>query len=274
MVTIIDDFETGTLDSAWSQTTSGVWSVETDPSYEGTYGLWNDGSSASYIYSNEGDGLGQYFSRGQTFNLWKYTQWASFRITQLYGLLGVPGSDDWYTAQWDPSNGTLELRVYENGSQTNSYSTSAPDSTAGTWYDFEIQWADDDTHTITITEDSGTEVASLTATDATHAGNAGIGAWWPTHSSDTYGSDYWRITAGDLVQVTGTVQLDDGTALENATIIGYNDTQGLVEDVTTTAADGTYTLEMSPGDTAHVMMEYDDGTDQYNAQSKPFVVLE
>lgn len=72
--------------------------------------------------------------------------------------------------------------------------------------------------------------------------------------------------------VSGTVTLDDGTALENAFITGYNQTLDIVEDTATTDASGYYELQMSIGDTVHVMMEYDDGSTQYNAESKPFIV--
>lgn len=77
-----------------------------------------------------------------------------------------------------------------------------------------------------------------------------------------------------MADITGTATLD-GAALANAKITAINDTQGVVEATTTTAADGTYTLTVTGGDTYHVLFEYDDGAGtQYQDHSQPFVAVE
>lgn len=80
----------------------------------------------------------------------------------------------------------------------------------------------------------------------------------------------WEIVS---VPVTGVVELD-GVPLENATVIGVNDTDDFVEDTATTGGNGEYELAMTPEDVAHILMEYDGPEGTLNAESKPFVVVE
>lgn len=77
------------------------------------------------------------------------------------------------------------------------------------------------------------------------------------------------------IAVSGTVTVN-GTALSGAKITGLNETgtTTTIQGVTTTAADGTWSINYSSGDVAHILMEYDDGAGtRYNAHSKPFVVV-
>lgn len=76
-----------------------------------------------------------------------------------------------------------------------------------------------------------------------------------------------------MATVTGIVSVG-GVPLSGAKITGINTTEGIVQGVTTTGTDGTYSLEFPAGVTAHILMEYDDGEVQYNDKSKPFVVVE
>lgn len=72
------------------------------------------------------------------------------------------------------------------------------------------------------------------------------------------------------LEVSGTVTLN-GSGVSGAFVVGINDTQGIVEDTDTTASDGSYALQMGEGDVVHIKVQYDDGTDKWNDQSKPFV---
>lgn len=92
--------------------------------------------------------------------------------------------------------------------------------------------------------------------------------WGYVNNSDTINIHQAPVSG---VPVTGTVVLD-GSGVEGAEIIGINATSGTVEDTTTTNADGTYELSMPPGDTAHILVSYEDGNgDMWNDQSKPFI---
>lgn len=73
--------------------------------------------------------------------------------------------------------------------------------------------------------------------------------------------------------ISGTVELDDGTAVENATMTAINESTDppTVEATTTTDASGYYEFSLPSGDSYEILMEYDDGDAQYQAESKPFI---
>lgn len=75
-----------------------------------------------------------------------------------------------------------------------------------------------------------------------------------------------------MASITGTVTID-GTAVEGAVLVGINDTQGIIEDVTTSDTSGGYTLQLTDGDVAHILMQYEDPAtgEQHNSESKPFI---
>lgn len=69
----------------------------------------------------------------------------------------------------------------------------------------------------------------------------------------------------------GVVELQGGP-VENAKVIGVNDTLDRVEDIAHTDENGEYKLQFPHGDVAHIAVQYEDGDgNQYNDESKPFV---
>ena len=72
--------------------------------------------------------------------------------------------------------------------------------------------------------------------------------------------------------ISGQVTLS-GSGVEGAKLFLVNETTGELEATTTSDANGDYGFGAArPGDTYHVAVQYDDGTDKYNAKSKPYLV--
>lgn len=94
----------------------------------------------------------------------------------------------------------------------------------------------------------------------------------PTDTSPTFSS--YTLDTASTATVSGTVTLDS-SALEGAKITVINDTQGAIQGTATTDVNGAYSVDCPPGDTVHVLLEYDDGAGtQYNDESQPFVVTQ
>lgn len=190
---------------------------------------------------------------------------------------GSSGNETGVGFEMNYAVGGWDMTQYVDGTWTNDLAHVNVNPALGEWWHTRLRlssstmdgkaWHEDDT------EPSSWQATATT--DVTSGGPIGMGMWQPNLK---YVDAFGVGTNGDpaptsrvLVPVDGTVQLDDGTALEGATIVGINEERGAVEDTTTTASDGTYTLQMESGKTVHVTMEYDDGTDAYQAQSKPFI---
>lgn len=76
-----------------------------------------------------------------------------------------------------------------------------------------------------------------------------------------------------MATVTGIARLN-GSPVAGAKVTGINDTKQVVEATAMTEADGSYLLNMTTGDVVHILIEYEDGTQTYNDESKPFIALD
>lgn len=70
--------------------------------------------------------------------------------------------------------------------------------------------------------------------------------------------------------ISGTVKLN-GSGVQGAVVTAVNVNNNSVIDKTTTGVSGGYSLESPKGLTIHVIVQYDDGSDKYNALSKPYI---
>lgn len=71
--------------------------------------------------------------------------------------------------------------------------------------------------------------------------------------------------------VSGKVTLS-GSGVDGAEVYVINDDTQEVITRQTTDANGNYSVQVPEGTTIHVAVQYEDGTDQYNDESKPFIV--
>ena len=75
-----------------------------------------------------------------------------------------------------------------------------------------------------------------------------------------------------MPDISGIVEWDDGTAIENATVTARLGDQEVA--TTTSNADGTYTLTVAGGGDYHVKCEYEDADGQYHTYSYPYIYRE
>lgn len=90
---------------------------------------------------------------------------------------------------------------------------------------------------------------------------------------DEGGSVY--VHHSEIIPVEGQFTVDE-EPVGGATVAGINDTDGVFEDATETAADGWYELHMTRGTLGHIKIEGTDPAtgDPVQAESKPFIPVE
>ena len=72
------------------------------------------------------------------------------------------------------------------------------------------------------------------------------------------------------LEISGAVTLS-GAGVSGARVYVIDTDAGEVAETATTDANGDYSVSVSSGPVYHVAVQYDDGSTQYNALSKPFV---
>jgi len=106
--------------------------------------------------------------------------------------------------------------------------------------------------------------------------------------SDSDGTQNWTFTASVLGSTTevmpqksafksawvttlsGTA-VQGGSGVSGAKVYVIDASDNSIITTTTTDTNGDWSADVSPGITVHVAAEYDDGTDQYNVKSYPFI---
>jgi len=73
-----------------------------------------------------------------------------------------------------------------------------------------------------------------------------------------------------MVDISGTVTDEDGDTLGGVQVIVIDETNDVVAATTTTASDGTYSVTVG-SNSYHVLFSYEDGGNQYNTDSYPFI---
>jgi hypothetical protein len=113
---------------------------------------------------------------------------------------GVQDHDNRYFVNVEIQNGAIRLSKLENDSSTVLDADSTFALSEDAWYELEIDWASDGTHTVRIYDSSRTKLGQCSATDST----------W---SSGGYGFDAFLASSG------GTVYFDNAT-LSSARLLG------------------------------------------------------
>lgn len=180
---VIDDFEQADLSSYKYTENSGGGDnfalVGTSDAYhpaspqEGNQFLGYSGgiSSASIKYSEPGEGLNYYPTRGDVIGGW-YHQGTSGNNTHNAVCFLGDGALSAYAAVYNDQNGYIELHVdYEQGNANVQTSTSL---SADTWYYWEID-TDAISFTVWDSDSRSSEVASVSLSDSTYTNQGGIG---------------------------------------------------------------------------------------------------
>lgn len=197
---IVDSFEDNDI-SEYSGATSDYATVDdsglswTAP--DGSYVLeQQSGASFARIVSESGDGLANYFPKGNTAE-------ADIRSETLDGSLRVifgAGSvfNSYYAAEVDYGSGELRILDRDGGGTLNelaSTTLSPSTDTTGTvrivWDDGTLGGADND---ITVSySEGGSELDSLSVNDSSHATNEGVGVAVQGGTGGGRFVDYYRL---------------------------------------------------------------------------------
>lgn len=194
---LIDGFEDGNLDE-WAGSTDYV--ASTANPFDGAYSLAITTTSAGTRTLTRTD-----VSWGPTDDS-TLQCWISREHTAAL-LFGVQSSTEYYYAQL-VDNGTTDsdvrIAIADNGFSSLASSTLGIDRTAYEWLRLVVVWETDGTITVTVYDETATELGRVTTTDTTYgAGGVGI---------DIYTGDTTeRATHVDTIETISTEQGDVAT---------------------------------------------------------------
>lgn len=195
---IIDDFEDGDIAEYSGETGAATVTQSTTTAQNGDYYVEvNAGGTANTIASFEGDGLNAYPDQGETFRFWTQLR-GSVRSHTNYGRQTVGSGDNdsrdgdgYQVVLHDTNTFSLAVNGYFGGT-TLAEDTSVTVNT-NEWYEIEVVWGTDDSHTVTLYDSSGTQLTQLSATDSTYTnGGIALSADNNNDSADVWW-DYYRV---------------------------------------------------------------------------------
>jgi hypothetical protein len=192
--TVIDDFEDGDISEYRFDTEKFV--VQTTVVKEGSSALEVATGTNEHIISYTGNGLPYYPEAGDTFRWWGRTSilqnWILLYFGVKSGTGGASDTPDGYATFLHFGKDKLILRKREGGTNNRLAETAFSFST-DTWYDTEIIWKTNGTISVRLLDDTGTELATVSATDTTFT-SGGI-AWQSANNSGSKYMDYVRKVA-------------------------------------------------------------------------------
>ena len=168
--TVLESFDSESL--ADYNGDPGEFTFTTSPAWSGS-ALTVDGGGVSQIWTTSKGS----FSKGEEATLYIQTTNASANNQEIDFALS--DANNHYRAQVDWANSTLRLRVVDGGNSSVLSSTGFSFST-GTWYVLRITRHDSSSGTnnqiiVAMEQTGGSEIASISATDSTHASATGFG---------------------------------------------------------------------------------------------------
>lgn len=189
----ITSFESTTPLADWNEPVGSEFSVTTTRATDGSNGLegaWTSSGSSVIATTDHaglpvqaGDTFAVDFYHGSTANedvrIMFGCQSESTPRDNTYSIGLVPGSSEWY------------MDVWENGSFTTVWSdTSNASFPHDAWVTLEVQWGSSGDFTVTMYDQTDTQLEQQTGTDTTWS-SGGIGHWGPSASFTSH-FDFWR----------------------------------------------------------------------------------
>lgn len=185
---IVDDFEqyddTTTILDNYDETDGSTPEVVDESTVahsaiSGTQMLEHSGSGMR-IVSTPGDGLDNYFGKGETIKYYVYEQNQEDTNTQIRNHFGLENTSNYYDIRlaFTTSETDDPFAMYSVGG-ANYLDSYGPDILPREeWLEIEIDWGSDDVITATLTRDAGNgeTIATLSATNNDHETSEGI-AW-------------------------------------------------------------------------------------------------
>ncbi|UPV99667.1 hypothetical protein M0R88_14245 [Halorussus gelatinilyticus] len=171
--TVVDDFEDGNLSEYGFDRGSSGASVVSSPTHSGSHALEYAGTNTEAISTS---GLNAYPSAGDTVSFWVRGSGGAAKTNLSYG---VQDHTNRYFVRVNISADNLALYRLEGGSSTElAADWSTPALSQDAWYELEVQWATDGTHTLTLLDSSGSQLTQVSTTDTTwSSGGVGFDAY-------------------------------------------------------------------------------------------------
>lgn len=206
---VIDDFEDGDLSEyEFENGNKSSAKITSTTTYRGDRAL---ALSGEHYHLNSTSGLRNYPRAGDVFSAW--IQGSSDIDGSLVLLYGVQDFENRYYAYVDIANGVLRIRKKENGSITTLAEQTGLGLSTQTWYEVEVDWGTDGTHTVSLYDTGGSQLGQVSISNETTWTNGGIG--YNAHTSNG-ATGYF-----DHVTVSRTCTLGDfETNLDHCTISG------------------------------------------------------
>ena len=189
----VDDFEDGDISEYGGST--GAASVVTSPAKSGSNALEYTNTQPSESISSV-SGLNAYPSPGDTFRTWVRTPSSSsdVYISVHWAVQSETSYPESYYAYYNMGSGEFAIGDIESGSIGN-YSTTSVSLSTSTWYEIEISWGSSGSIQAELLDESGTSLATLSATNTKYSsGGVAFGCVYAS-TTDTFHFDNCRITS-------------------------------------------------------------------------------
>jgi hypothetical protein len=170
---VIDDFEDSDLSEySFDRGSSGA-SLVTSPTHSGSYALSLTDVAVEMISRPGGStpDLPNYPSAGDTF---RYNVYATGGVQYTNYTYGVQDHRNRYFVRIDFAGNRFRLYKYADGNTTELVRDDTITVSEDQWYELEVDWVSNGTHTITLLDDTDSQVGQLSATDETWT-SGGIG---------------------------------------------------------------------------------------------------
>ncbi|MFC4552402.1 hypothetical protein [Halorussus sp. GCM10023401] len=232
---IIDSFDDGDLlEYNFDRGKSGA-SVVSNPTKNGSNALAIDNTNTEMVSVPS---LDLYPEVGDTFTSWVRMTGGADDMNLTYG---VQDHQNRYFVRVDVPNNDLILFRYEGGTAS-KLASADPTLAEDTWYEVEVEWSEDNVHTVTIRDDGGTALAQISATDSTWT-EGGVGY-------DAYLGSGGTVYVDD-VRIKGAGVID---SFEDGDLLKYNFDRGKsgASVVSSPTKDGSKALALSGTNTEMV----------------------
>lgn len=156
-------------------------------------------------------GLDKYPDQGDTWQLWVNTGEANFLRTEF----AVQDADNLYSIVLGANSDDLILRERASGSETALDSATVTELAANTWFQIQVDWGTNNDINVTLLNESGGQLATISANDGTFT-DGGIGFALNTPGIETDADAFWDFERTIHPANRGTY-VSDNHSVSNAT---------------------------------------------------------
>lgn len=255
---LIDDFEDGDI-SEYEGDTSG-FNVQQAVAKDGSYALEGTNVTSGHLISST-SGLSSYPSQGSNFSGHiRFTNVSAGTGFILFGTQNETSTPGGYEVRFKPFTDEVELTVRDGNGGTTTLDSTALTHKNNVWYKTEVQWGSDGSIDVTIYNESGSQITTLSGADTSYS-SGGIG-FRHDHSSASESTffDYYLDSSGgssgtyisDSHSASSVAEAWTNLTLENASASvewqGWDGSQWQTVQTTTYSTSGNRTVDVSSAD--------------------------